>query len=158
MEDLSWCLRNKRGIKLILPNDNLYRVYLRKSRSSLNMLSSAIEKKEWEWILETSYYARYFCVYSFLMKLGIKCEIHDCTIQLIGFLVDNEFVDKRFFEELKEAKSLRVDSLYYNKEFAHDLILNFSKSASRFCLDFEEFIEGLNEEKIEEIRRLIENE
>lgn len=158
MEDLSWCLRNKKGIKLITSNDNLSKVYLRKSRSSLNILSSAIEKKEWEWILETSYYARYFCVYSFLMKVGIKCEIHDCTIQLIGFLADKGFVGKRFFEELRESKSLRVDSLYYNKDFAHDLILNFSKSAPKFCLDFEEFIENLDEEKIEGVRRLIKNE
>jgi len=50
------------------------------------------------------------------------------------------------------SKSLRVDSLYYNKDFAHDLILNFSKSAPKFCLDFEDFIEGLNEEKSEELR------
>jgi uncharacterized protein (UPF0332 family) len=155
MENLNWFIQNKKGIRLVEPNDNLSKVYLRKSRSSLNMLSSAIEKEEWEWILETSYYARYFCVYSFLMKVGLKCEIHDCTIQLIGFLVEKELVDVRFFEEIKEAKSLRVDSLYYNKDFSHDLILKFSKSASKFCLDFEEFIEDLDNEKIATIRSLI---
>ena len=155
MEDLSWCLKNKRGIKLIEPNENLSSVYLKKSRSSLNMLSSAIGKNEWEWILETSYYARYFCVYSFLMKLGVKCEIHDCTIQFIGFLVEKNLMNERFFEELKEAKSLRIDSLYYNKEFSHDLILNFSKSAPEFCLNFEEFIESLDKNMTEKIRGLL---
>lgn len=41
---ISWCLKQKRGITLEKPNDNLCSVYIKKAKSSLNMLSSAIEK------------------------------------------------------------------------------------------------------------------
>jgi len=38
------------------PSDNLSEVYKQKSRSALNMLNSALEKQENDWILDTSYY------------------------------------------------------------------------------------------------------
>jgi hypothetical protein len=67
-----WCLKQKRGIKLEKPNNNLYNVYINKAKSSLNMLSSAIQKDEIDWIATTAYYARYFSFYALLQKCGIK--------------------------------------------------------------------------------------
>jgi len=77
-----WCLEQKRGIKLEEPNDNLYYVYIKKAKSALNMLTSAIEQNEVDWIATTAYYARYFAFYGLLQKCGIKSEIHDCTLSL----------------------------------------------------------------------------
>ncbi len=77
---VSWCWKQKRGIKLEQPNDNLCTVYIKKAKSSLNMLESATEKDEIDWIFTTAYYARYFAFYALLQKCGIKSEIHDCTI------------------------------------------------------------------------------
>lgn len=76
---ISWCLRQKRGIKIEDPNDNLCNVYISKAKSALNMLSSAAEKDEVDWIATTAYYASYFAFYALLQKCGIKSEIHDCT-------------------------------------------------------------------------------
>jgi hypothetical protein len=70
-EDYSFCFKKAAGLKLVVPSNNLVEVYKRKSLSALNMLKSAIEKQEDEWILETSYYARYFMIYSLFMKVGI---------------------------------------------------------------------------------------
>lgn len=53
--DFGFCFRKQSGLKLITPNANLVEVYKKKSRSALNMLQSAIEKQEGEWILDTSY-------------------------------------------------------------------------------------------------------
>src|SRR3989338_1696234 len=79
-DDYSFCFKKAGGLKLVNPNERLVEVYKKKSRSALNMLESAKEKQEDEWILDTSYYAKYFMVYALFMKVGIKSEIHDCTI------------------------------------------------------------------------------
>jgi len=42
---VSWCWKQKRGIKLEQPNANLCDVYTKKAKSSLNMLESATEKR-----------------------------------------------------------------------------------------------------------------
>ncbi len=69
-----WCLEQNRGIKIEEPNNNLSKVYIKKAKSSLNMLDSAIEKEEVEWISTTAYYARYFSFYALLQKIGIKSK------------------------------------------------------------------------------------
>lgn len=70
--NFKFCFKKVGGLKLVSPNDNLVEVYKRKSRSALNMLSSAIEKEEDEWILDTSYYAKYFMVLCFIYESGYK--------------------------------------------------------------------------------------
>ena len=74
-DDYSFCFKKAGGLKLVTPNERLVEVYKKKSRSALNMLESAKEKQEDEWILDTSYYAKYFIVYALFMKVGIKSEI-----------------------------------------------------------------------------------
>ena len=50
--EFAFCFKKAKGLRLISPNKNLVEVYKKKSRSALNMLSSAIEKGEDEWILD----------------------------------------------------------------------------------------------------------
>ena len=45
-DNLPFCFKQSKGLKLINPNDNLVEVYKKKSKSALNMLSSAIEKEQ----------------------------------------------------------------------------------------------------------------
>ena len=67
-----WCLKQARGIRLEGPNNNLCKAYIKKAISSLNMLESAMEKDEIEWICTTAYYAMYFAVYALLQKCGVR--------------------------------------------------------------------------------------
>jgi len=151
MAGLNWCFKQEKGLKLIEPNENLAEIYLKKSQSSLNMLESAVGKKEFEWILNISYYAKYFCVYAVLTKLGIKCEIHDCTIKCVKFLVEEGIFSKKIWLELKESKDLRIGALYYNTDFDKQRILKMAERTSDFCLEVEEILENLNENKVLEI-------
>ena len=57
---VSWCWKQKRGIKIEEPNNNLCHAYIEKAKGALNMLDSAIEKEEIDWIATTAYYSRYF--------------------------------------------------------------------------------------------------
>jgi len=131
--DYSFCFKKAGGLKHIIPNERLVEVYKKKSRSALNMLESAKEKQEDEWILDTSYYAKYFMVYALFMKVGIKSEIHDCTIFALNSLfVEEEIVDKDIHEELEKSKDLRVEALYYDKDFGREEILKRAKLLLNF--------------------------
>ena len=112
--ELDWCKKQKKGIRLAVPSGVLGEVYLKKSESALNMLVSAIEKNEPDWIASTMYYAKYFSVYALLAKCGIKCEIHDCTLKAMKLLfVDSGIISKELYEDIEDSKTLRVDLQYY---------------------------------------------
>jgi len=152
--NVKWCLKQKRGIKIEEVNDNLCSVYMNKSKSALNMLSSATEKDEVDWIATTAYYARYFALYALLQKCGIKSEIHDCTISLMHFLfIEENLVEEQFYNELRLAKELRIDTQYYvTEELDKDKLKKDSETARNFVLKIEEVIETLSKEQIDHLR------
>jgi len=69
-ENLIWCFRQKRGIRLTEPNPNLTKAYLKKAASALNTMTATIQINETEWTATAAYYARYFALYALFMKIG----------------------------------------------------------------------------------------
>jgi hypothetical protein len=63
------------------------------------------------------------------MKIGIKCEIHDCTISLSQILEGMEIIPKGYTIILENDKKLRIDNQYYlkNKEvnIDYDALVKF---------------------------------
>ncbi|MBI2045559.1 hypothetical protein HYT23_05875 [Candidatus Pacearchaeota archaeon] len=152
-DSYSFCFRKAGNLKIINPNEGLVGVYKRKSRSALNMLESAKEKQEDEWILDTSYYAKYFMVYALFMKVGIGSKIHDCTIFALNSLfVEEKIIDKGIYDELEKSKELRVGALYYDKNFGREEILKRAKTAPEFCLKVESVIDKLTNSDVERVR------
>jgi hypothetical protein len=76
MNKLNWCLKQKRGIKLIELKPHLSISYLKEAEETLENVFSTKGK----WKIITAYYACYNAFYSILMKCGIQCEIHDCNL------------------------------------------------------------------------------
>ena len=64
------------------------------------------------------------------MKLGIKCEIHDCTIFLASFLEEEKLIEG-VSDILEKDKELRIDNQYYLKNKEVDI--NFDE-LSEFLL------------------------
>lgn len=60
-----------------------------------------------------------------LIKIGVRSEIHDCTIELARLLEDNHFLPNGTFKMLQHDKTLRVDNQYYLKN--RPVKLNFEK-------------------------------
>lgn len=104
---ISWCLQQKNGIELVEPNDNLSTAYLNDADDSL----LAMDKITGKWKTVTAYYACYNALYALLMKAGVKCEIHDCTLIIMNLL---EFT-KEEIGFLKALKKQRIDVQYYLK-------------------------------------------
>lgn len=150
---LIWCLRQKRGIRIIDPNPNLAREYLRKAESSLNTMNAALQIKETDWILTTAYYARYFALYALLMRLGIKSEIHDCTIAIARLLTEAGILNRNLVADISKAKETRIDAQYYvAKELGQEEIGRNVDSARKFVLQIEKAIENITTDHIENIR------
>jgi hypothetical protein len=81
------------------------------------------------WKAVKKYYTEYLAVYALLMRIGIKCEIHDCTIELIKTIEDFNLFPKDTYKLLNSDKKLRIDNQYYLKNIDvvldYDLLLNF---------------------------------
>jgi len=109
MDQIKWCLNQKKGIELIEPNNNLRKAYLIKAEEALDTLRTSKSK---DWQLTTAYYSIYHGIYSLLMKIGVKCKIHSCTIEFTKRFLSNYFSIEDF-ELIDKAFSARIDSQYY---------------------------------------------
>ena len=154
MNKISWCKKQEKGIKLIEPNDNLSEEYYQNAEESLKVLRSIKETKSNMWLATTKYYIEYFAVYSVLMKIGIKCEIHDCTIELVKFLEKENILEKGTSNILKKDKDLRIDNQYYLKN--KPVNVDFEK-LSNFILKIKSILNKLNEDEIKELRNKLKN-
>ncbi len=99
-----------------------------------------------EWGVSASYYARYFSIYALFQKLGIKCEIHDCTIVLFKYLFRDK-LDPGLISELERAKEDRVEAQYYTKQVVVDEKKIIEKTKN-FVLEVERISDGLNHQEI----------
>ncbi len=155
---LAWCFKQKHGIRIVEPNEDLSKAYLKKAVSALNTMTAALKIRETDWIAATAYYARYFALYSLLMKIGVKSEIHECTIRMGGYLSENGILNKNLIDDIEKAKQTRVDMQYYVvKEFRVKEIKENMEAARKFVLDVEKETMGLTTNQIENIRQQLRN-
>ena len=150
---LKWCLAQKKGIRIVKESENLQNAYLKKSKEALRSMQINAKEGIGEWVIATSYYAKYFAIYALLSRLGIKCEIHDCTITLFGFLFAND-LPKRLMDDLRQAKDDRIEAQYYTAEIPTNSQEVIAKTTD-FVLRIEEIIDGLNSQKIADIQKNI---
>ena len=149
---LTWCRKQKHGIELIEPNQNVSSAYLKKAHTSLRSMDINYKESILDWTVDAAYYARYQVVYALMQRIGVKCEIHDCTIELFRFLFNDSF-DEELFLELKRAKEQRINLTYYTDRLVsvEDIKKNVY-SASNFVLKVEEFLSVLTPSKIKLIK------
>jgi uncharacterized protein (UPF0332 family) len=141
-DGLVWCFTQKRGIRITEPNPNLTKAYLKKAASALNMMTAALQINENEWTTTAAYYARYFALYALLMKIGVKSEIHDCTINVAQLLANHGILRQSLVDDIAEAKQTRIDTQYYvATELSQKQIRQNAETARKFVLEIEQTIE-----------------
>jgi len=148
MVDLEWCKKQNKGISLVEPNNNLCNEYIKSAEETLGILKE-LENKSDMWLATAKYYCEYFIAYALLMRLGIKCEIHDCTIELCKFLEKENLLPKGTYNKLEKDKKLRIDNQYYLKNIK--VKINHSELV-KFVLDIKEITSSITIEKINKIR------
>ena len=84
---IGWCFKIKEGLQIVEPNENLSQSYLNEAKSSLLRAEKNLEDKDLLWTTVAVYYAEYYALYSFLQKIGVKCENHSCSILAVSSML-----------------------------------------------------------------------
>ncbi len=135
---------------MVEPNSNLAEAYIKKAEEALESLRVNVIK---DWRISTAYYSAYFSIYALLIKTGIKCEIHSCTIEFA-----KRFLKEYFTEEelnfIEDSLKARINSQYYVDLTVPDLQYNnMVGRAPEFLVKCKSVLSKLNENKIREIRK-----
>lgn len=147
---IEWC--KKQGLVLIEPNNDLANEYYKNSEETLRIANVIKNSGSNMWLATQKYYTEYLLAYSLLMKIGIKTEIHSCTIDVVRLLEKENIIDFEFSKILEDDKELRVDNQYYLKNKP----VNFnSKEMALLLLKIRTVIDSLSQENILRIRKLI---
>lgn len=87
------------------------------------------------------------------MKLGIKSEIHDCSIAIAKLLTKHGILPKNLVTDISQAKQIRIESQYYvTSELDQAKIKRNAESAHNFLLEIEKTLENVTTHQIEDIR------
>lgn len=149
MDKIKWCAGKKEGLSLIEPNSNLAEAYIKKSEEALESMRVNIIK---DWKISTAYYTLYFSLYSVLTKIGIKCEIHSCTIEFAKRFL-KEFFSEEELDFTEDSLKARIDSQYYvDRTVPDEQYKKMIKKAPEFLVKCKSILIKLNEKKINEIR------
>jgi len=147
---LSWCFKLKDGLKIVEPNDRLSTSYLTQAKSSLLRAEKNLNDNDFLWATVTIYYAEYYALYSFLQKIGIKCENHTCSILVVSLLLGNNKT-----KTINEHKDKRIDAQYYMKVDQEIKIKSMLQEAKIFISDFDELVSNLNTTETKNYREIV---
>ncbi len=147
---LKWCFKLKDGLKIAEPNERLSKSYLEQAKSSLFRAEKDLNDNDFLWATVAIYYAEYYALYSFLQRIGIKCENHACSILATTLLLGD---DKT--KTINEHKGKRIDAQYYMKVDQEIKIRVMLQEAKIFVSNFDELVSKLNEREIKKYRETI---
>ena len=154
MVSIKWCLNVKNGIELVEPSENMANSYLKMAEESLMMIKKNEESRIWT--ASTSYYTLYYCLYSVMIKIGIKCEIHQCSIEFMKYFL-SDFYNEAEFDLIENAFDIRNSLQYYpDKLVENDKLENIKKGAIDFFVKTKDILAKISESKIKEIREKLE--
>ncbi|MFA5559783.1 MAG: HEPN domain-containing protein [Methanofastidiosum sp.] len=149
MSRIIWCLNQKNGIKIIEPNPNLSNAYIHKAEDSLESIQVNIKK---EWKIATAYYTIYFSLYAILMRVGIKSEIHSCTVDFVKEYL-NEYFNKEEIELIEDSLKARIDVQYFvDKDIPDELYSKLIEFAPHILIKSKSILSKLTEKKIKSIK------
>jgi uncharacterized protein (UPF0332 family) len=147
---LNWCFKLKDGLKIVEPNERLSKSYIEQAKSSLLRAEKDFEDNDLLWSTVAIYYSEYYALYSFLQRIGIKCENHACSILTVTLLIGE---DKT--KTINQHKDKRIDAQYYMKVDQESKIKIMLQEAKRFVSNFDEIVSNLSENEIGKYRKIV---
>lgn len=86
-----------------------------------------------QFAISACYYSMYYSLYAILMKIGIKYEIHTCTLEFMKRLLNN-FYSKEDFKIINKAFDARNTSQYYVDKIVAKEDIDFIMSNAPYFL------------------------
>lgn len=151
MVSINWCKKQSKGIELISPSEHISFKYIVHANETLELMRFVHPKSE-VWFSTMNYYFIYSIAYAYLMRVGVKCEIHECTIKVIELLEAYDFLPKGFSLMLIEGKKNRIDNQYHLKSIP--VAFDYEKLYT-MLQDIKLIISSLSEKDLRNIRKLI---
>lgn len=124
---IEWCCLQKNGIKLIEPNEILGRSYIDAADSDLLEVKSPALKVQ----NSAAYKACYNSFYSILQKIGIKCEIHDCTFEFFDFISGFNDLQINLIGQLKKTNFEIENHLKKPKPVDEEQVIDFVETSKQ---------------------------
>ncbi len=149
MDKLKWCLR--KGMVLVEPNERLAKGYLKMAEDSFGTMDREKDKNS-VFSISAGYYLIYYSLYAVMQKIGVKCEIHSCSIEFMKlFLMD--FYWEEDVRLIETAFSVRNTLQYYVDKMVNkkDLEMVWGEAYSFFVVS-RDIILKLDDSKINKIR------
>ena len=109
------------------PSQKKSEKYFEMAEESLNVLDIRSDL----WKATITYYTFYYSLYAILMLIGVKSEIHSCTIEFMRTCL-NEYYSKNDMKSIEKAFTLRKDMQYYAKTSDKDILEENARKASIF--------------------------
>jgi len=133
MVTIKWCLDQKRGLELVESNLNICDSYIGMAKESINILSKVLDSNIWS--ATTSYYIFYYSLYALMLRVGVKCEIHACSIQFLEEFF-SKYYDQNDIDMFKKSFSVRQDLQYYtNRVVGKDDLKQVIKNCKTFLFN-----------------------
>ena len=130
MVSIEWCMKQKNGLELIEPNENMSKSYISMAEESIHILKG-VEKSR-IWTAATTYYIFYYALYALMLRIGVKCEIHSCSLEFMRKYL-SQFYNEQDIKMMNKAFQARIDLQYYANRPVDDSTINEAKS---YCKEF----------------------
>ena len=156
MVSVNWCLKQKHGLELIAPNNTVADSYIKIAEESIGILKGVAASKIWT--ATTTYYTFYYSLYSLMLRIGVKCEIHSCSIAFMKEYL-NAFYDKKDIEMMTKAFSARIDLQYYADRPVDSSVIEETKNHCKtFFIRTKDIFAKITEVQIKNIRDKLKEE
>lgn len=142
-DKLKWCFGIKEGLRIVEPNERLAKSYIEEAKASLERAEKNFADGDLLWTTVVIYYAEYYGMYSFLQRIGIKCENHSCSILAATLLLGKDRI-----KIINDHKDKRIDAQYYMKTDKEDKVREMLKEAKLFISQFDELVSNIDEKDI----------
>ena len=153
--NLKWCCRKEGGITLIDSSENLSEGYIQMAENAIGTMNRE-KKLNLQFAISACYYSMYYSLYSIMMKIGIKCEIHACTLAFMKKML-NSYYSEEDCRIINKAFNARETSQYYVDRIVpkEDIDLIFS-GVVPFLNKSKDILSKINEKDILKIRKEVE--
>jgi len=154
MVNINWCCKQKDGIRLIEPNENLAESYIKMAGEALGTMNRE-KNYNLKFAISACYYSMYYSLYAIMMEIGVKCEIHSCTLEFMKFALGN-FYSPEDIKIIKKAFDARGIAQYYVDKIVSKEDSDFiMEKAPYFIGKSKEVLSKINQKDIEAIRKRI---
>ena len=93
-----------------------------------------------------------------MLRIGIKCEIHSCSLEVMKSYL-NEFYAKKDMEMIGKAFESRINLQYYADRPVDDAVIDIAK---KYCKDFfiktKDILAKITEKHVGDIRKMLEDQ